>query len=203
MKKLDANTKEKILQSAEYVFHLQGFKGARTTLIAQNAGISRTMLHYYFSTKEALFQEVLKNSLGTIIKHLQELIEQEEALIPTIESLIKSLFELFENKPSLPNFIVNMINEIPDISLFLIATHEDDIPSRLQRLVEKGQEEGKIIKGITGEDIMLNIYAMCSAPYLLSPYIKTKSNRDAEEMRSFLEKREQVVRDFIIKGIQV
>lgn len=203
MKKLDANTKEKILQSAEHVFHLQGFKGARTTLIAQNAGISRTMLHYYFSTKEALFQEVLRNSLGTIIQHLQELIEQEQDLIPTLESLIKRIFELFEKKPSLPNFIVNIINEIPDISLFLMATHEDDIPSRLQRLVENGQMEGKIIAGITGEDIIVNIYAMCSAPYLLSPYIKTKSNRTEAEIRTFLADRQRIVRGIILKWIQL
>ena len=69
----DSKTQSKILIAAEAVFHENGFKGARTTLIAERAGISRTMLHYYFRTKEELFQEVLKQSFGHFIRFTQQL----------------------------------------------------------------------------------------------------------------------------------
>ena len=78
MPKIDHDTKEKILAAAEKVFHNNGFKGTRTTQIAEESGISRTMLHYYFNSKEDLFQEVLKNTLGVVMNHTHKLFQPQE-----------------------------------------------------------------------------------------------------------------------------
>ena len=99
MPKIDHDTRQKILAAAEQVFHGNGFKGARTSQIAEVAGISRTMLHYYFSTKEALFQAVLEDSLGTVVTHLKKLIDQGESLEKVIENLVNVLCDLFDEKP--------------------------------------------------------------------------------------------------------
>jgi len=54
--------KEKaILDSAERIFAEHGFRGATTQMIADDAGIPKANLHYYFPTKESLYTQVVKN----------------------------------------------------------------------------------------------------------------------------------------------
>ena len=56
---------EKILLAAEKVFAEQGYAGTKMADIAQQAALPRSNLHYYFSTKDELYREVLVNLLDT------------------------------------------------------------------------------------------------------------------------------------------
>lgn len=56
---------EKILLAAEKVFAENGYAGTAMADIAQQAELPRSNLHYYFSTKEELYREVLVNLLST------------------------------------------------------------------------------------------------------------------------------------------
>jgi len=53
-----------ILEAAERVFALDGYKGAATGRIAQEAGLPKANVHYYFKTKAELYRQVLKHILG-------------------------------------------------------------------------------------------------------------------------------------------
>ncbi|NJN35551.1 MAG: TetR/AcrR family transcriptional regulator [Saprospiraceae bacterium] len=102
MPKIDSETKDKILAAAEKVFHANGFKGTRTTAIADEAGISRTMLHYHFSTKEALFQAVLNQTLNTVFSHIHRLFSEHNNLEELIEHLIDVIADLLEKNQACP-----------------------------------------------------------------------------------------------------
>ncbi|GGD82467.1 hypothetical protein GCM10011514_53170 [Emticicia aquatilis] len=202
MPKIDHNTKEKILIAAEKVFHRSGFKGTRTTAIAEEAGISRTMLHYYYSTKEDLFQEVLNKTLGAVIPHLSRLLGQEMDLEHWICHIIDTMCGLFEEKPTFPNFVANIINESPDVVMMLATNVQDDIPSKLDALLAVEKQKGTVIENITGEDLILNIYSLCAVPYLGIPYIKAKENRNDEQMLEFLKQRREKIKVFVLHGIR-
>lgn len=202
MPKIDHDTKEKILAAAEKVFHRNGFKGTRTTEIALEAGISRTMLHYYYSTKEELFQEVMNNTLGIIFPHLARLMEQNLDLVQLISLMIDTLCDLFETKPTLPSFVVNVINESPDVVNMLATSSEDDFPHRLEALIMAEKQKGVAInEEITGEDLMMNIYSLCGTPYLGYSYIKTKENRTDEQMMELMRQRRQKIKDLMLKSL--
>ncbi|MCA0366392.1 MAG: TetR/AcrR family transcriptional regulator [Bacteroidetes bacterium] len=202
MPKIDHHTKEKILAAAERVFHRSGFKGTRTTEIAVEAGISRTMLHYYYSTKEELFQEVMNNTMGIVFPHLDRLLEQNLDLVHLISLMIDTLCDLFEAKPTLPSFIVNVINESPDVVNMLAASSEDDFPHRLEALLNAEKQKGTAInEEITGEDLMMNIYSLCGTPYLGYSYIKTKENRTDEQMMELMKQRRQKIKDLMLKSL--
>ena len=202
MPKIDHDTKQKILNAAEKVFHNNGFKGTRTTLIAEEAGISRTMLHYYYNTKEALFQEVLNNTMTTVFSHIQRLFGQNRTIEDLMEHLVDVIADLLEEKPGLPSFIVNIMNESPEIAPFLTATQQDTIPFQLDALLAEAKQKGTIAADITGEDLIMNIYALCSMPYLGMPYIKAKENRDDEGMKVFIQDRRRTIKAFILRGVK-
>jgi AcrR family transcriptional regulator len=201
MPKIDHDTKEKILAAAEKVFHANGFKGTRTNLIAEYAGISRTMLHYYYNTKEALFQEVLKNTTGAVLKHVTRLIAEDKNLDELIGHLVDVIADVFEDKPGLPTFVVNILHESPEIVQFMAANQEDNIPHLLDALLKEGRDKGEIAADMTGEDLILNIYALCALPYLGAPYIKAKENRDDEGMKKFNRERRAKTKAFILRGL--
>ena len=202
MPKIDHDTKEKILIAAEKVFHANGFRGTRTTMIAEEAGISRTMLHYYYSTKEALFQEVLNKTLGTVLRYIKQIFTEDKGLEALVGHLVDVVADIFEEKPGFPSFLVNILNESPDIALFMAASQEDNIPRILDNLLQKAKDKGEISTDMTGEDIVINIYALCSLPYLGAVYIKAKENLDDEAFKAFVRQRREKTKTLLIKGLK-
>ena len=57
---IDHNTKENILDAAKAEFALHGFSGARLAVIAENAGVNKALIHYYFKNKDLLYESVWK-----------------------------------------------------------------------------------------------------------------------------------------------
>ena len=202
MPKIDTDTKDKILAAAEKVFHANGFKGTRTTLIATEAGISRTMLHYYYNTKEELFQEVLTKTLNTVFTHIKRVIRQNMNLDDLIVHLIDVVADLLAEKPGLPSFIVNLLNETPEMAAFLAASPQDDVPFQLDNLLTEAKTRGEIAEDVTGEDLIMNIYVLCAAPYFGAPYIQAKEQRSDDDMVAFIRQRRDKIKAFVLRGIK-
>lgn len=74
MKKTDA--RDKILNSAEEIFALKGFGGARTAEIASSAGVNKALLHYYFKSKEGLYHAVMDRLLFELIEIAQGVLKK-------------------------------------------------------------------------------------------------------------------------------
>lgn len=199
----EINTQEIILAAAMREFHQNGFKGARTSRIAEKAGISRTMLHYYFSTKEALFEAVLNKTFNAVMPHLTRMLGEEKGIFEWIESLVDILADLLEDNPDLPSFVVNILNESPEMILNLSAFADENTPGMLDSVLEKARKQNLVRPEVRGEDLMINIWALCSTPYLLSPYIAVKEKRDPEAMKRFIRGRRKELVAFIQNGIQL
>jgi AcrR family transcriptional regulator len=63
---LPENTEERILDAAKKVFMQKGSAGARMQDIADAAGINKALLHYYFRSKEKLFEVIFREAAGQI-----------------------------------------------------------------------------------------------------------------------------------------
>lgn len=78
------STKAQILDAAEEEFARYGLAGARTEPIAANTGVTKAMIHYYFGTKEELYQAVLKRHAASFLNAVEQLdlndLSPEEAL---------------------------------------------------------------------------------------------------------------------------
>jgi len=62
--KIRLDSTRKIIAAAEQVFSKKGFEGATTREIADQAGLPKANIHYYFPTKEDLYVQVLKDILA-------------------------------------------------------------------------------------------------------------------------------------------
>ena len=87
-----------ILQAAEHVFAMQGFKGATTGKIAEQAGMPKANVHYYFSTKKILYQRVIQDICDTWLESanlFDDLNNPKEALA----AYINAKMELSRQRP--------------------------------------------------------------------------------------------------------
>ena len=60
----DKQTEERIFDAATDVFTEKGMDGARMQDIANHAGINKSLLHYYYRSKDRLFDAVFEKIAG-------------------------------------------------------------------------------------------------------------------------------------------
>ena len=85
IKSIDKNTEQKILESARNIFHKKGLSGSRMQEIADKAGINKAMLHYYYSSKDKLFDAVFQEAIKRIFPEISKLLNEE---MPLFEKII-------------------------------------------------------------------------------------------------------------------
>lgn len=104
-----------ILEAAEQEFFIKGYDGARTTSIAQRAGVTHAMLHYYYRTKEQLFERIIEKNAKTIAETMLAVMGNPS--MPIVERLkdgISAHFDLVATNPLLPRFFLNEIIARPE-----------------------------------------------------------------------------------------
>ncbi len=202
MQNTELKTRQQILEAALREFHQNGFKGARTSRIAEVAGISRTMLHYYFNTKEALFEAVLNKTFGAVIPHLHRMVDEQRDIFDLLENLVDTIADMLDENPGLPSFIVNILNENPGLILHLTAFQDENTPGLLDAVLAKARAQKRVRPDIRGEDLLIDVWALCSTPYLLAPYIAAKEKRDEATMRAFIRDRRSRIKSMIFNGIK-
>ena len=106
-----AQSKEQqILEAAEREFLGKGYDGARTTSIAKAAGVTHAMLHYYFRTKEQLFERFIDKKMSEVVPLLTHLFGNSDLpLVERIEKIISVHFDFVATNPDLPRFLINEI----------------------------------------------------------------------------------------------
>ncbi len=109
-----SDTETLILRAAEKEFLEKGYSGARTSVIAEAAGVTHAMLHYYFRTKERLFDKIVAGKMDKLGELLLGAINKPGLpLKDRIRQGIENHFDFLVANPDLPRFIINELAEHP------------------------------------------------------------------------------------------
>ena len=101
---------QQILEAAEKEFLEKGYNGARTTSIAKAADVTHAMLHYYFRTKEQLFERFIDKKMSEIVPLVHHLFGNGDLpLVKRIEEAISVHFDFVAVNPDLPRFLINEV----------------------------------------------------------------------------------------------
>lgn len=104
-------TEEKIFLAAENEFMEKGFDGTRMQAIADRAGINKAMLHYYFRSKDALFEKIFQEKIKLIFPKIGEDVKKKESFIEKVEVFIETYYQLLSQYPFLPLFVITTMNK--------------------------------------------------------------------------------------------
>ena len=108
------STQAKILSAAKQVFLLKGMAGARMQDIADEAGINKALLHYYFRSKEKLFETIFSEALNQFFPKIAHIIESDITLFQKIESFCSEYITTMQQNAYLPLFVLNEVNKQPE-----------------------------------------------------------------------------------------
>lgn len=197
----DENTEELILDAAKYIFQSKGMDGARMQEIADKAGINKAMLHYYYRSKQLLFEAVFKNAFSLLAPQLNTILNDDSCIEDKIKNFTVDYTTFMMKHPYLPNFIIHELNRNED---FILKLKENTGFPTLEKFKEKVTDEikqGKIIP-IDADQLFVNIIALNIFPFLGKPLIKAFTNKDDKSYKVFVEKRKTEVSNFIINAIK-
>lgn len=200
-KRKDENTESQILEAAKKVFQRKGMDGSRMQEIADEAGINKAMLHYYYRSKQLLFEAVFSNAFQLLAPQLHIILNDDSSIENKIRSFTLDYISFVSKHPYLPNFIIQELNKNPDFLLKIKSNIGFPSVDKFKKQVNLEIEKG-IIKPIKGEQLFINILSLSIFPFLASPLLKAFVNVDDVAYQQIIEDRKTEVADFIINSIK-
>ena len=207
MTEKESNTEQKILDAAKDVFQKKGMTGARMQEIADRAGINKALLHYYYRTKEKLFEKVFEAAFYLFYPKIRKMFISDKTVFEKIEFFIHSYIGVLRNHPYIPGFIINEINRNPQILVKIfeknIEFKTDNVLDVFQKQID-GEAEKGIIRSIDVKSLMVNIIGLCVFPIVARPIIQgVLFDSNKKEYDNFISQREVLVTEFVINSIRV
>ena len=165
---------QQILAAAEQEFLTRGYDGARTTSIAQAAGVTHAMLHYYFRTKEQLFERIVDEKFETMSHSMFAIMgDPSLPIVERIKGGIEAHFDFVAQNPLLPRFVINEITSRPeryDVLYKRVGAIIDNVYRGLQSEINRSAERGEIervdIKMLFISIMSLNIFTFLAYPFM-------------------------------------
>lgn len=193
--KLAISTEEKIKLAAARVFTQKGYSATTTRDIAEVADITLGSLHYYFRTKEKLFQIISKEAMVKFGEIMQEIFADEIPLDQKIQLFANRYIDFFRKNPFLPMFILSESERNPEEFYGIVDFKAFNI--RLKKQLEEMAEQGKI-RPIKLEDFISTLVGLTVFPFLSKHMMFHAADLNEEEFQQMLERRKQLVPKLMI-----
>ncbi|MGM0505712.1 MAG: TetR/AcrR family transcriptional regulator [Bacteroidota bacterium] len=190
-------TELKIFEAARDVFQSKGLEGARMQEIADRAEINKSMLHYYYRTKEKLFEKVYQLSIIKVIPQIVNLLNEEMPLEKKLRHFSEKYLEIIRANPDIPLFVLHEMNKNPNrIKTFML----NEIGKKVQPFLHQIREERS--KGHTvdlpAEQILVNMMSLMVFPFIGRPILQVILDKDKEEYDRFLDERVRFLPDYVV-----
>ncbi len=202
---MNSNTEQQILDVAEELFLDKGFALTTTTEIARRVGCNQALVHYYFRTKEHLFEKIFEKKfiLFTSAISLTELKSHE--LKDVIEIIITKHLEMICDNPKLPFLVVNEITTKPEkfqrvISMLRYGASRilNDLEAVMAPEIEKGN-----IRNISAFDLIVNILSLNIFMFLAKPLLMGVKDMSSEQFSEFVKNRKEEIFKTVWGGISI
>ncbi|WP_421920012.1 TetR/AcrR family transcriptional regulator [Marinifilum sp.] len=202
MREKSEETQKQILEAAKKIFASKGLAGARMQEIADEAGMNKALLHYYYRNKEKLFEQVFEGAIHKLLRPVAFFLADDSELFTKIRDLCHHYYTVLNEYPFIPIFVLNEASANPDRFLRLMKFEgivEAKEKTRVQ--VEQSIRDG-IIRPIDPRELLWNILSLCIFPIISRPIAGELlyANEDVSEV---LKHRADNVADFVIQSIKM
>jgi TetR/AcrR family transcriptional regulator len=197
----ESTTEEKILNAARKVFLTKGMDGARMQDIADEAGINKALLHYYFRSKDKLFEQVFLDAASHFLPTVFQILESERSLFEKIELFCHTYIDQLIKTPFVPIFIINEINRQPQAFLKKLMGSKMPPVQKILKQIETETREGRI-RPIDPLQFLMNILSLCVFPFLVRPMVQLVTTISDKQFMALMEERKKEVPKLIISSIK-
>jgi len=202
MTERDNLTEDKIFESATHIFISKGMDGARMQDIADHAGINKSLLHYYYRTKDRLFNAVFDKIASQVFSKFAPLLDENLSLDEKIRFFFREHITFLQKNPGLPSFVLNELNRNPSrIKKILQRVDFQKVWTTLEN-----QHKDELKKyNITRENIpqlMTSIAAMSVFPFAGKALISSMLEKMGYDFSKYIEDRKEYAAEFVINAVK-
>jgi AcrR family transcriptional regulator len=200
----DNTTEQLILEAAAKLFQEKGFALTSTTEIARLAGCNQALVHYYFRTKDRLFDAVFEKNAGFLVSSF---LQPDTGNIPFEEMLRKKIetqYDFLKANPKLPFLFFNelttnpgRLGQLKEKIGSLPGQIIEQLETRLSVEIEKGS-----IRPITALDLMLTILSLNLVLFLTGPVLTVLTGMTDDEYLRIIEHRKRENVTVILKSLR-
>lgn len=195
------STEENILHVAREVFIQHGYDGTSMQMIADSAGINKSLLHYYYRSKERLFKHIFSKVFSQFIPHLGVIFMSDMSLEEKITAFVDRYIDVFVENPLIPIFVLQELSKNPQSLVNLIKEAGIDPAIMLRNLNRTMEKEGLEMKD--PRHFLVNLIGLCVFPFVAAPLVQRMLfNNDENAYKHFLAERKKEVPAFIINAIR-
>ncbi|HMO32819.1 MAG TPA: TetR/AcrR family transcriptional regulator [Lacibacter sp.] len=200
----DPSTEEKILAAARQVFLQKGSAGARMQDIADAAGINKALLHYYFRSKEKLFEVIFREAITRLMPRIHEIFDHAELdFFEKIRAFVHAYTGMAMENPYLPLFVLNEMHSNPDVFLATVFPNHKDLPFKKAIAATEEAMKGGEIRTMEPVQLLFNILSLALFPFIARPMFQRVMQVSGKRYDTLLEQRQTEVADFVIHAIQI
>lgn len=201
MSQLEETTEEKILRAAKSVFIKKGLDGARMQEIADEAGINKALLHYYYRSKNLLFEAVYIKVFGQIFPQINEMFKKDLSLFDIIREFFEVHIEFLKRNRDMPLFVFREVTKIPDLLKKTMDLHDVNIVEVVVKKVKEAEDQG-LIKPTKPEELMLNMVSLSVFQFVSMPMFQTITGLSEEQLFAIIDQRKKSLPEFVINAIK-
>lgn len=191
----------RIIEAAKRVFVLKGYEATKMGDIATEVGISRTAMHYYFRTKEMLFDAIFGQLIRVLLPNIALIMEEQTTFLEKLPKIVDQYVSMMQQNPQFPIFVVNEFNRDPQ---HLYRTLMKD-PLRIQPLMQlQRQLLDEMDRGLIRR--MPLIYSISTLLSLVvfpmlarNPLTDLFLDGDKEQFDAFFEERKSLITDIMVR----
>jgi TetR/AcrR family transcriptional regulator len=199
MPNIEKETDERIYEAARDIFHERGFDGARMQDIANRAGINKALLHYYYRSKDRLFEKVYQAAAKKLIPNIVESLRGDDPLPVKVKKFVSGYIDTLRDNPYMPGFILHELNRNPDrLKKFLPKMVEQMLGPFMAEL------EHEVMNGnLPKQDprhFIVNMFSMCVFPFVARPMLQLVLDFNNEEFDQFLIERKLEIPKLLLCG---
>jgi len=200
-KEKDLSAEEKILEAAKHVFITKGMSGARMQDIADAAGINKAMLHYYFRSKEKLFEKIFADAFEKLFPKLTSILDSNESIFKKIEMICTEYITQIQAMPYLPVFVISEVNRQPEVFLKQVWSKRKPPVKAFIEMIQTSISKGEI-KPTNPFHLLLNIISLCIFPVMAQPLFLQVTGVSKKDFHAMMEERKKIVPQIINQSIK-
>ncbi|HMG89284.1 MAG TPA: helix-turn-helix domain-containing protein [Chryseolinea sp.] len=188
----EIQTENLIKQKAKILFFQKGFLNATTQEIADEAGVNRALIHYYFRSREQLLDLLLQETLKEKKEKVRKVLTSEIPFREKIANFIDTIVDYGLAYPYLDNFIISETARSPEKVEVFCSLDRVKSSDLIREELEQEINNGKIAS-ISAEHFMINLSALCNYPLLAKAVLQTIHGMTDAAYRKFLLDRKQII----------
>jgi TetR/AcrR family transcriptional regulator len=188
----EQQTEMLIKEKAKILFFQKGYLNATTQEIADEAGVNRALIHYYFRSRDQMLDTLLNETLFEKKERMRSILSSDLPFREKIALYIDVVIEYGIMYPHLENFIISETARNPEKVREFCSKDRlksaDLIREQLESEIKK-----KKIAPISAEHFMVNLSSMCHYPVLAKSVIQTIHGMTDTSYKKFLLERKRVI----------